>query len=106
MDECAKNECISEDQFIELILLMCENEKNLHMRIGCILWLSKSVNLYYDKSDKIKQVITKRINAMLKKEINLRLKEACQCLLLNIDQEEYNESNKNRTNYGKYCNTL
>ena len=41
LDEIVKSDCFTPESFIELLLHMSENEKNLHMRIGVIVWFSK-----------------------------------------------------------------
>ena len=48
------------------------------MRIGLVSWIGKYYNgkLFIQKPEQY-QIIIKRISAALKKETNLRMKEAC-----------------------------
>ncbi|KAL4461891.1 hypothetical protein ABPG72_003911 [Tetrahymena utriculariae] len=124
LDDCYFNQCCSNEQLIDILLTQCDNEKNLHMRIGCINWLGgrfmpHSLEIIKDSLDllnmddqiqtqrgeklqKLIDTVDKKIEQILKKALNLQLKESCQYLLARKANEYFNEYDKENTNSQNY----
>ncbi|EAR85442.2 hypothetical protein TTHERM_00441910 (macronuclear) [Tetrahymena thermophila SB210] len=124
LDDCYFNQCCTNEQLIDILLTQCDNEKNLHMRIGCINWLGgrfipHSLEIVKDSLDllnmdaqiqtqrgeklqKLIDTVDKKIEQILKKALNLQLKESCQYLLARKANEYFNEYDKENTNSQNY----
>ncbi len=95
-DEILSSRCVAPEVFAELLLAIVDNEKGLHARIGIILWFTRQASAV--PAQQLRQ-LEQKVNIIVKRETNLRLKEACQAFLQALGA-------KTATNYGKFFNTL
>lgn len=116
-DDIVINDAISQQQFIEILMCMAENDKNLHMRIGVISWMSNQYQMiqrHLLSDGVLRSGIQKRITQIMKKETNLRLKDACNIFLVQLQEPQSlldgadcaAGAMKQQADYGKYFKTM
>ena len=81
-DDILESSCIGREALFDILAAMAENDKNLYMRIGVIQWLTRNSHCFAAAAV---QAFARKAQGVLKKETNLRLKEACSNFLQSLE---------------------